>query len=285
MVVGVEKITDMTGSAIEGAVAATTDYDYEAMQGLTPTAQAALLAQRYLMEFKAPREALAEFPIIAHGNAVHNPNALYRKAISRESYERAEIVSDPLNLYDIAPYADGAAAVVLTRAELAPVELPHALVRIIGSSVVIDSLSLHDRPDPLSFGAVTASVERACRQAGIMPGDADFFELCDATSIYALLSLEAAGYAKRGEGWKLAASGELCPNGKLPILTLGGLKARGNPLGASGVYQAVEAVQQLRGAAGAAQIARARLGLVQSLGGPAATAVTHVLERMNVLEV
>lgn len=280
IVLGVEKYTDMVGSELESAVAQSTDYDYEAVQGVTPTSLAALLMQRYMYEYKAPRQAFAEIPLLAHANAVNNPNAMYRKSISREAYNRAELISDPLNLYDMAAYADGAAAVVLTRPELVPAGLPQPLVRIVGSSVVVDSLSLHDRRDPLLFEAVTASTERACRQAGILPGDVDLFELSDAFSIYALLSLEAAGFAKRGQGWLLAQSGELCPSGKLPVMTMGGLKGRGNPLGASGVYQVVEAVTQLRGLAGKAQIPNARLAMVQSLGGPASTAITHVLERL-----
>jgi len=280
VVLGVEKYTDMVGPEIESAVAQSTDSDYEAVHGVTPTTLAALLMQRYMYEYKAPREAFAEIPLLAHANAVNNPNAMYRKPISRESYNRAEMISDPLNLFDMAAYADGAAAVVLTRPELVPAGLPHPLVRIVGSSVVVDSLSIHDRRDPLQFEAVTASTERACRQAGILPTDVNLFELCDAFSIYALLSLEAAGYAKRGQGWKLVQSGELCLTGKLPVMTMGGLKGRGNPLGATGVYQVIEAVTQLRGLAGKGQIPNARLAMVQSLGGPASTAITHVLERL-----
>jgi acetyl-CoA C-acetyltransferase len=147
--------------------------------------------------------------------------------------------------------------------------------------VVIDTLALHDRPNPLAFDAACQSVERACSQAGIMPGDVDLFEVCDAFSIYALLSLEAAGLARHGEGWKMAVNGELSINGKLPILTMGGCKARGNPLGAVGVYQAVEAVQQLRGQAGRNQVKDARRALIQSLGGPASTAAAHILERLD----
>lgn len=281
LVVGVEKWTDMVGPRLEAAAAETTDYDYESVQGATPTTLAGLVMQRYLHQYRAPRESFAAFPLLAHANAVHNPNAMYRRAISAETYARAEMVADPLNLFDIAPYADGAAALILTRAELAPGSLDHPLVRVRGSGVSIDTLALHDRVDMLAFDAARISVERACRQAGILPQDADLFELCDAYSIYAVLSLEAAGFARRGEGWKLAQDGQLSLQGKLPILTLGGLKARGNPLGAAGVYQLVEAAQQLRGQAGANQIPNARRALVQTLGGPASTAVAHVLERVG----
>jgi acetyl-CoA C-acetyltransferase len=281
VIVGAEKYNDKIGPELESAVAQSEDYDYEMVNGLIPVGQAAILTQRYLYEYDVPRQALGEFPLLAHANAVNNANAIFRKPITREAYDRAEIVAEPLNLFDIAPYNDGAAAVVLTRRELAPEGLGHALVKVTGSSLVIDTLAMHDRRDPLEFEAARRSVQRACRQAGILPQDVDFFELCDAFSLYGALSLEAAGFAKRGEGWKLALDGGLSLKGKLPVNTLGGLKGRGNPLGATGMYQIVEAAQQLRGEAGANQLGKARRGLVQSLGGPAATAVTHVLEVVN----
>lgn len=278
LVVGVEKMTDQIGSAVESAISSGIDSDFEAIQGLTPTAQAALLMRRYMHEFKVERQVFAGFPVIAHANAEGNPRAMYRKSITPEAYQRAGIVSDPLNIYDVAPAADGAAAILLTRRELLPPKFSHPLVRISGSSSVSDALALHDRRDPLDFRAARLSVERACRQAGILPDDVDLFELYDAYSIYSVLTLEAAGYAPRGQGWKLAQDGSLALRGKLPIATLGGLKARGNPGGATGVYQIVEAVLQLRGQAGENQVKGARRALVQSLGGPAASAVTHVLE-------
>lgn len=283
LVVGVEKFTDQIGSSTESALATAGDSDYEAVQGLTPNAQAALLMRRYLYEFGAPRPAFAGFPVVAHANGESNPNAMYRKAISHEAYARAGTVSDPLNLFDVAPMADGAAAVILARPELLPPGFPHRLVRIAGSSQVTEPLALHDRPDPLSFTAAARSVERACRQARITPLQVDLFELYDAYSIFTVLSLEAAGFAGRGQGWQLAANGEEGPapvslQGSLPIATFGGLKARGNPGGATGVFQAVEAALQLRGQAGANQVPGARRALIQCLGGPGASAATHVLE-------
>lgn len=273
LVLGVEKYTDTLGAESEAALSQSLDYDFEAVPGLTPTAQAALLMQRYMHEYNMPADGLAGFALLAHANGVHNPNAMFRKAISLESYQRAEMLSAPLNLFDMAPYADGAAALVLTRPELVRGDRP--LVRVSGSAVAIDTLALHDRPDLLSFEAARISVERACRQAGILPGDVDFFELADDFSIYAALSLEAAGFARRGTGWCMARDGLLARDGRLPVNPLGGQKARGNTLGASGVYQAVDSVLQLR-----AQPGKVRRALVQSLGGPASTAITHVLERV-----
>jgi acetyl-CoA C-acetyltransferase len=280
LVVGVEKVTDVIGADLESAISLGADYDFECVPGMNSKAAAGLLMQRYLYEYRPPRQAFGEFAVLAHANAVHNPNAMYRRAISAGAYEKAAMVASPLNLYDVAPYADGAAAVVLTRAELAEKTVRHKLVRVSGSSSVIDTLALHDRSDPLAFQAAAYSVERACRKAGILPQDVDLFELTDAFSVYAALSLEAAGFAKRGEGWKLAQEGALSLNGKLPILTMGGFKGRGNPLAASGVYQIVEAALQLRGEAGTNQAAQARRALVQTLGGPASTAITHVLEAL-----
>lgn len=277
MVLGVEKLSDQVPAEAEAALAMGSDADYEAEQGLTLTAQAAMLAQRYFHEYKVPQNGLGGFPLTAHANGVHNPQAMFRKAVKPETYAKAAIISEPLNMFDIAPNADGAAALLLTRAELLPPKFPHPLIEIAGSSAVTDTLALHDRPDPLVFNAARLSIERACAQAGIMPKDADLFELFDAFSIYSALSLEAAGFAKQGEGWKWAQNGAIQLTGELPIATLGGLKARGFPGGATGAYQAVEAALQLRGQAGGAQVNDARIALVQSLGGPASTAVTHVL--------
>jgi len=184
-------------------------------------------------------------------------------------------------MFDVAPIADGAAALLITHPELLPPGYPHPLVRIAGSSLVTDTLALHDRPDPLVFNAARLSVERALKQAGVTNQDIDLFELYDAYSVYSALSLEAAGYAARGEGWLYAQNGLISLDGRLPLSTMGGLKARGNPGGATGIYQIVEAALQLRGGAGDNQIVGAKRALVQCLGGPASTAATHVLEVMD----
>ncbi len=279
LVLGIEKITDVT-DGLEETLAQVLDYDYEAVHGLTRESIAGLLMQRYLHDYHLPADALMGFPMLAHRNAVGNPLALYRKTIRAESYRNAPMLSAPLSLFDAAPLADGAAAVMLTRSDLLPVGLPHVPVRVLGSSSVIDTLSLHDRDNPLAFHAAQYSMEGACRQAGLLPGDVDLFELDDAFSIYAALSLEAAGLAERGQGWKFVPMLEgQVQTPSLPLLTFGGGKARGYPVAANGMYQIIEATQQLRGTAGVNQVPNACKALVQSLGGAAATAVTHVLER------
>src|SRR5512138_546761 len=271
LVVGVEKFTDKIGPEVESALASTSDSDYESVQGLTASAQAALLMRRYLAEYTVPEHGFAGFALTAHANGAGNPCAMYRKAIKPEAYARAEIVNDPLNMFDIAPNADGAAAVVLTRRELLPSPFPHPLVKISGTASAADTLALHDRADLLSFEAARNSAAKALKQAGIGLDAVSFFEYHDAYSIFAALSLEAVGFAASGQGWKLAADGSIGLTGKIPCATMGGLKARGYPGGATGVYQAVEASMQLRGEAGANQVRDAKYGLIQSMGGPGST--------------
>lgn len=277
LVVGVEKFTDKVGGEVEEALASTTDSDFEAMHGLTPAAQAAMLMKRYMHEHEVPADGFAGFALTAHANGANNPCAMFRKAIKPETYARAEMVNDPLNLFDIAPNADGAAAVVLTRPHLLPSHWPHPQVVIAGSGAASDTLAVHDRKDLLHFDTARLSAEKAIKQAGITLEQISFFEYHDAFSIFAALSLEAAGFAPRGSGWKMAADGSIGLKGRLPCATMGGMKARGFTGGAAGVYQAVEAAMQLRGQAEANQVKEARIGLIQSLGGPASTAVTHVL--------
>jgi acetyl-CoA C-acetyltransferase len=276
MVVGIEKITDMVGAGVDTAIAETLDTDYEGMLGATPTAMAALLMQRYMYEYKLDHNAFADHALAASAHAVGNPNAMYRRALSRKEYEESGTICDPFNLHDIATYADGAAAVILTRKELIGKDFKHTPVRISGSAVVSDRLSLHDRQDLLAFDAAGAAINRACRQAGILPGDVDILELDDAFSIYPVLSVEAAGFAPRGKGTRWLK--ETTSKGKPALASMGGMKARGNPLAAAGVYQAVEAVLQLRGEAGDCQVKGARKALIECLGGAAATAAAHVVE-------
>ena len=281
LVVGVEKFTDKVGSGVDAALATQGDSDFESIQGMTPAAQAALLMKRYIHDYDVPRDGFAGFALTSHANGVANKNAMFRKAIKPETYAKAEMVSDPLNMFDMAPNADGAAALVLTRRDLLPSEFPNPLVKIAGSAASSDTLALHDRKDMLYFDTAQISAGKAMKQVGMILDEIDLFEYHDAFSIYAALQLEAIGFAIKGKGWKLAADGEIGLKGKIPCATMGGMKARGFPGGAAGVYQAVEATIQLRGQAEANQVADAKTALIQSLGGPASTAVSHILQRMD----
>jgi acetyl-CoA C-acetyltransferase len=285
LVVGVEKFTDKVGVGVDAALATTSDSDFEAVQGMTPAAQAALLMKRYMHENDVPKDGFAGFALTAHANGVANKNAMFRKAIKPETYAKAEMVSEPLNMFDMAPNADGAAAIVLTRRDLLPDNFSRPLVKIAGSAASSDTLALHDRKDMLYFDTAQLSAGRAMKQAGVILDAIDLFEYHDTFSIYAALQLEAVGFAIKGKGWKLAADGLISlgsgdPNGarRIPCATMGGMKARGFAGGAAGVYQAVDAATQLQGRAEANQIPNARTALIQSLGGPASTAVSHILQ-------
>jgi acetyl-CoA C-acetyltransferase len=281
LVLGVEKFTDKIGSDVEEATATENDADFESIHGMTITAQAALLMKRYMYENNVPENGFAGFALNAHVNGVANKNAAFRKAIKAETYAKSEMVSDPLKIFDMAPRLDGAAALVLTRRELVSSIGQSLPVKIAGSAAATDTLALHDRKDMLHFDTAQISASKAMKQAGITLDQINFFEYHDIFNIYAALQLEAVGYAARGQGWKLAEDGSIGLKGKIPCGTMGGMKARGFAGGAAGIYQAVEAVTQLRGQAGANQIVGAKFGLVQSLGGPASTAVSHILQKLG----
>ncbi|GAB4157057.1 MAG: thiolase domain-containing protein [Candidatus Promineifilaceae bacterium] len=276
LVVGVEKMTDQTGSLIGKALATTLDQDYEAVQGATPAALAALMMRRYMHTYGVELADFAGFSVNAHQNAAHNPYALFRQPLSPERFAAGTLVATPVTLFDQAPLADGAAALIVTSSERA-MDMSPQPVRIAGSALATDTLALHDRRDILWLAAAAASAQKAMKNAGIAPADVHLFELHDAYTILATLSLEACGFAPRGQGWQLARDGQISRDGRIPISTFGGLKARGHAGGATGVYQVVEIARQLRGEAGECQVPGARVGLAQNLGGSGGTAVTHVL--------
>jgi acetyl-CoA C-acetyltransferase len=279
LVTGVEKVTDKVGSFVKAALATGADADYEGIQGITPTAQAALLMRRYLYEHNAPDDALAGFSINSHSNAVTNPNAMFRRAIKIEQYQKAPMISDPMNMFDAAPMGDGAASILLVRRDALPENFQMARVRIVASTLCTAALALHDQPDPLKLTASEESIKQALDLAGIALNDIDLFELHDQFSILSALSLEAAGFVEHGLGWELAKDGDIHLGGKIPITTFGGSKARGDTGGATGVFQAVEVIRQVQGLAEENQVNGARIGMSQCLGGIGSTAATHIFVR------
>lgn len=276
MVLGVEKPTDIVGPGRVRAKTISLDADYEAVHGATTTGMAALMMRRYMHEYGLEISAFEGFSINAHANGKKNERAMYRNAIKPGVFANAPLVAEPVNLFDEAPDGDGAAALIITREESAADLVPQPIT-IAGSACVTDHFMLQDRSEMLRLTSAAASAERALAQAGLTRDDLQALELHDQYTILAALSLEALGFADAGKGWELAANGTISATGRLPICTFGGLKSRGNPAGASGVYQAVEAVLQLRGQAGANQIANVRNMLIQNLGGLGSNAFTHVL--------
>ncbi len=279
VVIGVEQMSERSAEEVHRAHASVLDQEFEGIHGATPNSIQAMLMRRYMHEFHVAREDFAAFPLTAHANAVGNPNAMFRRAISEKAYARAGLVADPLNMFDVSPISDGAAAVVLCPADRvrALAKTDKAPVRVLASAVATDAVAVHDRKDPLFLQAAYLASHAAYTQAGITPRDVDLFELHDSTSIMAALSLEACGFVARGQAVHFAREGGIARDGLIPVSTMGGLKARGNPLGATGVYQIVELVQQLRGEAGDCQVQHARIGMAQNLGGTGATAITHIL--------
>ena len=276
LVVGVEKMTDETGTPVIAALASGLDADFEAVQGLTYAGAGALLMRRYMYEHGVEVADFAGFSVNAHANGASNPMAMFRNRLRAERFTAAPLVADPISLFDAAPAGDGSAAVIITNAERAMDMVPQP-VEIAGSAMATDTMGLHDRKDMLHLAAAAKSAEKAMKDAGVSLDDIDLFELHDSFTVMAALSLEAAGFAQRGQGWQLARDGEIGKDGRIPISTFGGLKARGHAIGATGVLQVVEVAQQLRGQAEECQVQGAKIGMTQNLGTTGATAVTHVL--------
>ncbi len=280
-VVGVEKLTEFSGRLSASALATAADADYESAVGLSFVAINALLMRRYIHEYGVSKNDFSLFTINAHKNAAHNPNAMFRNPITAEQYAKAKMIADPINLLDSSPIADGAAALIVVPWEDIGKYKAQA-TEILACEIGMDSIALDKRSDFLRLRGVERSAEKAYKTAGVSLTDIDLFELHDAFSIISVLSLEASGFADRGSAIRFAAEKGIGIDGALPLTTMGGLKGRGHPVGATGVYQLVEAVTQLRGAAPEAiQVADARTAMVQNIGGSGATVITTILKKQG----
>jgi acetyl-CoA C-acetyltransferase len=268
-------MTDRTPHEVTGGLATAADADYEADMGVSFVGLNALIMRRYMHEYGWKHADFAPFAINAHANAVHNPYARLRHKITLEDFEKSGMIATPINLLDASPVGDGAASVYLVPAESLT---SGTRILIAASASATDTIAIHDRPEALFLAAAYRSAQEAYRQAGVGPKDIDVFELHDAFTIMSALSLEACGFAERGKGVQLGLEGEISPTGRIPLTTRGGLKARGHPVGATGVYQIVEVVQQLRGECAETQVPEARIGMAQNIGGSGATILTHILK-------
>ncbi|HNO93054.1 MAG TPA: thiolase domain-containing protein [Anaerolineales bacterium] len=276
LVVGVEKMTDKAGKDVTAALATAADADYEVEQGISFVGINALVMRRYMHEFGWKHEDFAPFSINAHANAMHNPYARLHEKVSVEKFEKSSMVATPINLLDASPVGDGAAAVIIVPADKV---MRQPKVVVAASGAATDTIAVHSRKDPMFLNASYLSSQQAYKMAGITPEDIDVFELHDAFSIMAALSLEATGFAERGQGVRLGLENQIGIKGKIPVCTRGGLKARGHPVGATGMYQIVEVAQQLRGECGPTQVDGAAVGMAQNIGGSGATILTHILRR------
>jgi len=275
LVIGAEKMTDSPGSEITASLATAADAELEADFGLSFVGLNALLMRRYMHEYGWSHADFANFSINAHANAVHNPNARFRKAISKDTFTKSPMISDPINLMDASPVSDGAAAIVLSAR---PIQTEGKNISVIASAAMTDTLSLQNRQNTIKLNAAETSARAVYAQAGLSPSDMGLFEYHDAFSIMAALSLEAAGFCEPGQGPRLAIDDKIKYDGDIPVATMGGLKARGHPVGATGIYQLVEATLQLQGRAGPTQVKRNKYALTQNIGGSGSNIITHILQ-------
>jgi len=274
---GVEKMTDVVGSEATNILAMAADQEWEAFFGVTFPALYAMIARRHMYEYGTTREQLAMVAVKNHENALLNPNAQFHRKITVEDVINSPPVATPLNLLDCSPISDGAAALVLCPLEKAK-EYTDKIVKIAGSGQATDSLALHGREDICTFMSTVKASREAYKQAGIQPKDVDVAEVHDCFTIAEILAIEDLGFVKKGEGGKAVEEGLTARDGEIPVNPSGGLKAKGHPVGATGVAQVAEIVLQLRGEAGKRQIPDARIGLAHNIGGSGASCTVHILE-------
>jgi len=276
MVTGVEKMTSQPTPRVSEILAGAGDLAGEVQAGATFAALFAMIARRHMHEYGTTREQLAAVAVKNHANAAKNPCAHMRKAITVEQALAGKPVADPLTLYDCSLISDGAASVLVAPLERAS-EFRGRPVRIAGIAQTSDQLALYQREDITSFLAVRRAAEKAYRMAGVSPADIQLAELHDCFTIAEIMATEDLGFAAKGEGGPYAEQGMTALDGPRPVNTSGGLKAKGHPVGATGVAQICDLVEQIRGEAGERQVPRHDIGLAQNIGGSGATAVVTIL--------
>jgi len=278
MVGGAEKMTDLDDASINSVMDATADSEWEAEMGATFASLHAMIAQRMIYEGTATREEIASVAVNSHFHGAFNPDAQFKKAVPIETVLKAGPVATPLGVFDSAPISDGAASVILCPLEDAK-KYTDSYVRVAASAQASDTLALFQRPDITSYGATVAAAQRAYDTAGITAQDIAVAEVHDVYSVAGIMALQDLGFYKKGEAGKAMLNGEChYDSGKVAINTSGGLKARGHPIGATGVAQIVEIAQQLRGKADNRQVKDPKYGLAQSVGGTGSAVTVSILE-------
>jgi acetyl-CoA C-acetyltransferase len=276
MVVGVEKMTSQNTARVSEILAEAGDCSGEMKAGNTFASLFAMIARRHMHDFGTKKEHLASVAVKNHANGALNPDAHMRKAITLEQAMNGKPIADPLNIYDCSLISDGAAAVILAPLERAS-EFTEKPVRVLGIAQASDFVALDQKDDITTFPAVRRAGEKAYKMAGVTASDIQFAELHDCFTIAEIVASEDLGFVKRGEGGPYAFEGCTRLTGPRPINTSGGLKAKGHPVGATGVAQICDLMLQIRGEAGERQVARHSLGLAQNLGGSGATCVVTIL--------
>ncbi len=278
MVNGVEKMTDVgTGQVTTGLMGAG-DEEWEGFQGATFPSLYSLMAKRHMHEFGTTREQLAMVSVKNHKHGSLNPKAQYKREISVEDVLNSSPVAPPLNLLDCSPISDGAASIILCKEEIAK-KFTDTPVYLIASGQGNDSLSLAARDSLTSIKAASVAASSAFKQAKITAKEVGLAEVHDCFSIAELIAMEDLGLCKKGEAGKCVERSETYFDSKMPVNTSGGLKAVGHPVGATGVKQAIEIVQQLRNEAQKRQVKKAEIGLTHNVGGTGGTVVVNIFRR------
>ncbi len=276
LVTGVEKMTSQPTPKVTEILAGAGDLCGEVRAGATFPALFAMIARRHMYQYGTTREQMAAVAVKNHSNGAKNPLAHMRKVITMQQALAGKPIAEPLTVYDCSLISDGAAAVVIAPLERAS-EFTDKPVRVLGISQASDNVALDEKEDITTLRAVKISSEKAYKMAGVQPSDIQFAEVHDCFTIAEILACEDLGFVKKGEGGPYALSGQTCLEGERPVNTSGGLKAKGHPVGATGVGQICDVAQQIRGDAGERQISRNKLGLAQNLGGSGATSVVTIL--------
>ncbi len=279
LVAGVEKMTDLPADRRGYWLGVSGDTEWERLAGSTFAGLYALMASRHMHEYGTKREALARVAVKNHRNASHNPKAHFQKVITEEDVLRAPVLADPLTLYDSCPISDGAAALLVARAEDAK-RFTDTPVYVQAAAAASDLLALHDRPEITRVEGTVRAGRKAFRQASLAPQDVDLAELHDAFTIGEIMALEDLGFAAKGDGGAWTLEGRTDLDGDVAVNASGGLKAKGHPLGATGAGQVVEVFQQLRSEAEPKrQVPDAEVALTHNVGGSGATIAVHLFSR------
>ncbi len=275
---GVEKMTDVSGHEATFALGTAADQEYECYHGITFPGLYALIARAHMEKYGTTREQLAMVSVKNHDNGSMNPLAQYPFKISVEGVLNSVLVADPLRILDCSPITDGAAAVILCPVDMAK-RLKKPIVKITGSGMATDTIALASRQDITWIQSTYEAARKAYAMAKKTPKEINVVEVHDCFSIAEICVIEALGLVEKGKGGRAVEDGLTALGGRIPVNTSGGLKAKGHPVGATGVAQAIEIVKQLREEAGPRQVKGARVGLTQNMGGSGGSSVVHIFER------
>ncbi len=276
LVGGVEKMTHRATEEVTTGIASASDYELEASLGVTFPSVFAMIANRYFYEYRNVREEMALCAVSNHNNAVLNPDAQMQKAVTVEQVKNGFPVAYPLTVFDCSLVTDGAAFLVLTTTDIAKQISKKRVVEVMGLGHGGDTLTAATKKSLTTFAATRQAAEQAYKMAGVTPADIDLAEVHDCFTITQIINIEDLGFFPKGKGGDAVAEGKITLHGSKPINTSGGLKAKGHPIGATGISQIYEIVTQLRGEAGPRQVKKAEIGLTHNLGGTAATCTVNI---------